>query len=149
MSESEEQHPPRVNCVLVCGGVWHDMDFARLELLKLLAEDERVRTRVFEDYENIAAIEAVTGMPILRPLIGSDKADTIRLARKIGTYDISIRPFDDCCALFVPAHPETHARIADVEAIEADFDVASFVDAAVRGIEVTRVHEGGSPEFAD
>ena len=60
MSEApvEEKHPPRINCVLICGGVWHDMDFARLELLKLLAEDERVRTRVFEDYEHIAAIEA-------------------------------------------------------------------------------------------
>ncbi len=55
---SQEQHPARINCVLICGGVWHDMDFARLELLKLLAEDERVRCRVFEDYENIAAIEA-------------------------------------------------------------------------------------------
>jgi hypothetical protein len=49
-------HPPRLNCVLICGGVWHDMDFARLELLKLLAEDPAVRTRVFEDYENLAAI---------------------------------------------------------------------------------------------
>jgi hypothetical protein len=44
--------------VLICGGVWHDIDFARLELLKLLADDPAVRTRVFEDYENIAAIEA-------------------------------------------------------------------------------------------
>jgi uncharacterized protein len=55
MSESE-LHPPRINCMLVCGGVWHDIDFARLELLKLLAEDQRVRTRVFEDYENLEAI---------------------------------------------------------------------------------------------
>ncbi len=54
---SEEAHPPRINCVLICGGVWHDMDFARLELLKLLSEDPSVRTRVFEDYETIAAIE--------------------------------------------------------------------------------------------
>ncbi len=53
---SEAAHPPRINCVLVCGGVWHDMDFARLELLKLLAEDERVRTRVFEDYERLDAL---------------------------------------------------------------------------------------------
>ena len=48
----------RINAVLVVGGKFHDMDFARLELLKLLAEDERVRVRVFEDYTNIAAIEA-------------------------------------------------------------------------------------------
>lgn len=53
---SSEARPPRINCMLVVGGVWHDMDFARLELLKLLAEDQRVRTRVFEDYENLQAI---------------------------------------------------------------------------------------------
>lgn len=51
-----QARPPRIDCVLICGGVWHDMDFARLELLKLLAEDPAVRTRVFEDYENAAAI---------------------------------------------------------------------------------------------
>jgi uncharacterized protein len=55
---SAETHPPRINCVLICGGVWHDIDFARLELLKLLGEDQRVRTRVFEDYENLDAIHA-------------------------------------------------------------------------------------------
>lgn len=59
MSEGAgEQHPPRINAVLICGGVWHDMDFARLELLKLLAEDEAVRTRVFEDYETVEALES-------------------------------------------------------------------------------------------
>jgi hypothetical protein len=51
-------HPKRINCVLIVGGLWHDFDYARLELLKLLAEDERVRTRVFENYETIEAIEA-------------------------------------------------------------------------------------------
>ena len=58
MSEAGDAHPPRIDCVLICGGVWHDMDFARLELLKLLARDPAVRTRVFEDYDNIAAIAA-------------------------------------------------------------------------------------------
>jgi hypothetical protein len=52
-----EAHPKRVNCVLICGGVWHDMDFARLELLKLLGEDPAIRTRVFEDFEQIEAIK--------------------------------------------------------------------------------------------
>jgi type 1 glutamine amidotransferase len=52
-----KDQPPRINCVMICGGVWHDIDFARLELLKLLAEDPRIRTRVFENYEQIDAIE--------------------------------------------------------------------------------------------
>jgi len=51
-----EAHPARINCVLIVGGLYHDMDFARLELLKLLGEDQRVRTRVFEDYSNAEAI---------------------------------------------------------------------------------------------
>lgn len=55
-NESEAAYPPRINCVLVCGGVWHDIDFARLELLKLLADDPSVRTRVFEDFENLEAL---------------------------------------------------------------------------------------------
>lgn len=52
-----EKRAGRINCVLVAGGVWHDIDFARLELLKLLSEDDRFRVRVFEDYENLEAIE--------------------------------------------------------------------------------------------
>lgn len=54
---SEEQ-PARINCVFIAGGLYHDFDFARLEILKLLGEDPRVRTRVFEDYSNIEAIKA-------------------------------------------------------------------------------------------
>ncbi|MDT0576001.1 ThuA domain-containing protein [Croceicoccus sp. F390] len=55
---TQENHPPRIDCVLIAGGVWHDIDYARLELLKLLAEDPRVRTRVFEDYEQHDALRA-------------------------------------------------------------------------------------------
>lgn len=57
-SEKGNDRPARIDCVLVAGGLYHDIDFARLELLKLLANDARVRVRVFEDYENIAAITA-------------------------------------------------------------------------------------------
>lgn len=58
MAEGEGPRPPRIDCVLIAGGKYHDIDFARLELLKLLAEDQRVRVRVFEDYENLAALAA-------------------------------------------------------------------------------------------
>ncbi len=56
MSVAESDKPKRINCVLVAGGKYHDIDFARLELLKLLAEDARVKVRVFEDYENLDAL---------------------------------------------------------------------------------------------
>ncbi|MDR7101884.1 ThuA domain-containing protein [Croceicoccus sp. BE223] len=61
-ASTAKDHPARIDCVLIAGGEWHDIDFARLELLKLLAEDPRVRTRVFEDYENL---EAIRGADIL------------------------------------------------------------------------------------
>jgi len=54
--EPKQAHPPCIDCVIICGGVWHDMDFARLELLKLLAEEPAIRTRVFENYDAIDAI---------------------------------------------------------------------------------------------
>src|SRR5262249_34124133 len=76
--------------------------------------------------ENLAAVgAAATELPILRPLIGFDKAETIAVARRIGTYDLSIAPYEDCCSLFVPRHPTTRAQLADVLAAEAKFDVAA------------------------
>jgi tRNA uracil 4-sulfurtransferase len=85
--------------------------------------------------ENMTAIEAVARRVVLRPLVTYDKVETTALARRIGTFDTSILPFDDCCSLFVPPHPATRARITDAERIEADIDVAAIVAAAVAGSE--------------
>jgi len=83
--------------------------------------------------ENLARTTEVVGMPILRPLIGTDKEEIIREARAIGTYEISIEPDQDCCTLFVPKHPETRASREAVEAAEARLDVARLVEAGVAG----------------
>jgi thiamine biosynthesis protein ThiI len=72
---------------------------------------------------------------ILRPLVTYDKVETTDLARRIGTFETSILPFDDCCSLFVPRHPATKARAQDAEKIEAALDVAAIVAAAVAGAE--------------
>jgi thiamine biosynthesis protein ThiI len=53
------------------------------------------------------------------------------MARRIGTYETSIEPYDDCCSLFTPEHPETRARLADVQALEAKLDIAALVDDCV------------------
>ena len=71
---------------------------------------------------NLSAIENAAGLPILRPLIGFDKAEVIALARKINSYDISIEPHEDCCSLFVPKHPETKAYLPYVHGIENKID---------------------------
>jgi tRNA uracil 4-sulfurtransferase len=73
---------------------------------------------------NMRNIELAGRQLILRPLVMYDKVETTALARKIGTYDISALPYEDCCSLFVPAHPATAARLVDVERAEAKLDVA-------------------------
>jgi thiamine biosynthesis protein ThiI len=72
----------------------------------------------------MANIEQAARHIVLRPLLTYDKMETVALARQIGTYDTSSLPYEDCCSLFVPAHPATAARLADVEAVEAKLDVA-------------------------
>ena len=72
---------------------------------------------------------------MLRPLATYDKVETTALARRIGTYETSILPFEDCCSLFVPRHPTTSARAGDAERAESTLDVATIVGAAVSGSE--------------
>jgi thiamine biosynthesis protein ThiI len=67
---------------------------------------------------SLHAMGGTTDLPILRPLACFDKKDIIDLAKKIGTYDISIRPFDDCCTLFLPKHPETKPKLSIIQSIE-------------------------------
>ena len=88
--------------------------------------------------ENMAVIEKAAAFPVMRPLVGMDKNEIIDQARKLRTFETSIFPDEDCCTLFVPAHPETHARIGEVEAAESRFNIARMIDDAVRATEVER-----------
>jgi thiamine biosynthesis protein ThiI len=84
---------------------------------------------------NMATIAAAARHLVLRPLLTYDKMETTALARRIGTYDTSALPFEDCCSLFVPAHPATAAKLAEVEAVEAKLDVATEASAIVSNAE--------------
>jgi thiamine biosynthesis protein ThiI len=86
-------------------------------------------------------------MPILRPLIGTDKEEIIREARAIGTYEISIEPDQDCCTLFVPKHPETRASAEAVAAAELRLDVPRLVEAGTTGA-ITETFRFPPPEAA-
>ena len=85
--------------------------------------------------EAMAVSRAVTSFPIIQPLIGFDKEEIIRYARKIGTFDTSILPYEDCCTVFTPRHPRTKPRLEDVERVEAALDVETLVAEALDGIE--------------
>ena len=83
--------------------------------------------------ENIAVVDDVATMPVLRPLIGMNKEEIVGMARNIGTFPISIQPDQDCCSLFVPKHPETRGRLATVEKLEKGLPVTEMVDEALAG----------------
>ena len=88
---------------------------------------------------SLGVTEAVTTMPVLRPLIGMDKVEIIRLSRRIGTYDTSILPYEDCCTVFTPRHPCTRPALADIEAAESVLDVEGLVAKALEGETWVRV----------
>lgn len=81
--------------------------------------------------ESLAVINAVTTLPVLRPLIGADKTEITARAEAIGTYPISIRPYPDCCSLFLPTHPRTQPSVAELERAEAGLDLQALVAEAL------------------
>ena len=84
---------------------------------------------------NLRTIEAIADIPILRPLIGEDKAEIIEKAQRIGTFDVSTRPHQDCCSLFVPKHPATRASLNDLDAAESNLDIDALVEDALNNLE--------------
>jgi thiamine biosynthesis protein ThiI len=89
--------------------------------------------------EALRCTEAVCSLPVLRPLIGMDKEEIVRQARKIGTFETSVQPYEDCCTVFTPRHPKTKPRLGEAEAAEASLDVQALVEEAVAGIERIQV----------
>lgn len=86
--------------------------------------------------ENIRAISEAIDLPILRPLIGSNKEEITELAKNIGTYDLSVQPFQDCCSLYIPKHPVTHADLNKILNIEKDWDFAKLLEKAIKNTEI-------------
>ena len=108
---------------------------ARLEGAKALVTGESLGQVASQTLDNIAAVNEAVTMPVLRPLIGSDKQEIIARAHEIGTYDICCETAPDCCTLFMPRRPETHARLADVLEAWESFDHEAMVEELVDRVE--------------
>lgn len=89
--------------------------------------------------ENLAAINEVVSLPVLRPLIGFDKEEIINIAQKINSYPISIRPFDDCCTLFVPRHPVTRPLLEELQKAEEKLALKELIAECVDNIETRHI----------
>ena len=90
--------------------------------------------------ESMAAINDVTTTPVVRPVATMDKTEIIRLAEKIGTFDLSIQPFEDCCTIFAPPRPKTKPRIDKALEFENRLDVEGLIERALAGIQVTAIY---------
>jgi thiamine biosynthesis protein ThiI len=108
---------------------------ARRHGAKALVTGESLGQVASQTLDNLAAIDDAAGLPVLRPLVGMDKDEITAEARRLGTFEISTLPDQDCCQLFVPRSPATAARLEDVRQAEAALDVDALVARATEGAE--------------
>ncbi|MDY2991836.1 tRNA uracil 4-sulfurtransferase ThiI [Hornefia butyriciproducens] len=115
---------------------------ARRSGCMMLITGENLGQVASQTAEALVVTDACVQMPVMRPLIAMDKVDIMDKAMEIGTYEKSIEPYEDCCTVFLPKHPTTKPRLAQIEASEALLDVEGLVNAAVKSEEIVRIDVG-------
>ena len=103
---------------------------------KVIINGESIGQVASQTLTSINTINSVTNFPVIRPVACLDKLEIIEISKKIGTYDISIRPYEDCCTVFVPKHPSINPNIEKCEKYEQTFDYDSLIDECINNIEV-------------
>ena len=106
---------------------------------KALVTGENLGQVASQTMEALRVTEDVVDLPVLRPLIGMDKEEIVRLSRKIGTFDTSILPYEDCCTVFTPRHPRTKPNLDEVREAEAVLDIEGLIDRAMTNREFVRI----------
>jgi thiamine biosynthesis protein ThiI len=115
---------------------------ARYNKCKALITGESLSQVASQTIENISCAESRAGLPVLRPLIGMDKESITASAIKIGTYETSILPFADCCALFSPAHPVLRGDVGEAGELYKTLDLGDLISAAIRDRETYKLTDG-------
>lgn len=113
-------------------------EVAKKEKARVLVTGESLGQVASQTLENIGVINQTVELLILRPLVGQDKEEIIKKAKEINTFNISILPDQDCCSRFLPKHPETRARLKDVEKAEKEIRIKKLIKAAVRKSEIEK-----------
>ena len=111
-------------------------ELARRERCWALVTGDSLGQVASQTAENISVVEEASGLPILRPLIGMDKLEITQQAQKIGTFQTSIEPDEDCCRLFVPPHPSTRTELDHIHKIERGFDLIALVKQGLDKVEL-------------
>ena len=103
---------------------------------KVIINGESIGQVASQTLTSINTINSVTNFPIIRPVCCLDKLEIIEISKKIGTYDISIRPYEDCCTVFVPKHPSINPDINKCLEFEKNFDYETLIDEAINNVQV-------------
>lgn len=112
-----------------------------------ISNGESIGQVASQTLESVNVINAVTNMPVLRPLVTYDKIDIIKMAKHIDCYDISIRPFEDCCTIFAPKNPKTKPALDKVIEYEAKFDYEAMIEEALNNVETIIIKKEDEPVF--
>ena len=107
---------------------------------KAVVTGENLGQVASQTMEAMASTQAVIDMPVLQPLIGMDKEEIVTQARKIGTFETSILPYEDCCTVFTPRHPKTKPDLEQVREYEAALDIDGLCGKALAGREMIRLY---------
>lgn len=114
-------------------------EIAKKTRAKALITGESLGQVASQTIEALNSTSEVANMAIFRPLIGFDKREIIDIAKQIGTYETSIKPYADCCTIFVPEHPKTKPAISKVHKVEEVFDIDKLVNMALEDIETIEI----------
>jgi len=112
---------------------------AHKEDAKALVTGESLGQVASQTMESLCATNDAVSIPVFRPLIGMDKIEIMDLAKKIGTYETSILPYEDCCTVFVPKHPTTRPKLEMVREAEKLVEGDKLIEEAIANIEVLNV----------
>ena len=108
---------------------------------KAIVTGENLGQVASQTMEAMASTQSVIDLPVLQPLIGMDKEEIVCLARKIGTFETSILPYEDCCTVFTPRHPRTRPKLSEVAEAESCLEIDALVEEALQGIERIRLND--------
>ena len=107
----------------------------------VISSGESVGQVASQTLQSMHVINEVTNIPVIRPCATMDKLEIIRLSKKIDTYEISIRPYEDCCTIFTPKAPKTAPHLKEVEEFETKFEWESLLEEALKNIDVRYIGE--------
>ena len=138
IQEAIYDNAPESYCITIMRRMMYRLasKLAKRRNCPVISTGESVGQVASQTLQSMATINEVTSTPVIRPCATMDKLEIIKLSKKIDTYDISIRPYEDCCTIFTPKAPKTAPKLEEAKEYEEKFDYESLINEALGNIEI-------------